>query len=532
MKSRFLESGFLISLNGVELFKKLELLDIKGNEVSDLKENLPSSLKILDFSWNKVFDWPQFLPEELQKINGSNNCFVDWLRVLGRKLESIFLENNHLISIPEELPRGLNKLALGNNQIASIPQSIFRLPSECTVYLENNPLSERVLRNAQQVAQAAGYRGPIIQFNMAYGIDTTPARPLKDALASWGVVDQIPAEVSASQAVPLDDATEAAVSQAAAGAASQGQQMPTAAAAEPLEHQGFSKFLDRLRHTVNYRNEATRPVFQEKVSEWLTHLLAHPDLLALSMAVAQGATASCEDRVTYTYRDLKNLRVSDDIEKNPNAYSVPELMSQARKFFRETQLDQIAREKVKALPMVDEMEVHLGYPVQLDQALDLQLDTREMAFFRCSGVTDRDLADATARVQKAETESFGSFLVQWGPWETWIKKRDPAGHKKVVDAAAALVETQFNGRLDARMAAEWEKILVEASAQASTSVPLSPPSDADRLAFMANPDWRRNCGIAVGNDIQAEAKLPLTQKWLALEGQSHLLQSPWVAAAA
>jgi hypothetical protein len=52
------------------------------------------------------------------------------------------------------------------------------------------------------------------------------------------------------------------------------------------------------------------------------------------------------------------------------------------------QLEQIAREKVKTLRFVDEIEVYLAYPVKLKERLDLQIDVKDMLYFGCSGVTE------------------------------------------------------------------------------------------------------------------------------------------------
>ena len=144
--------------------------------------------------------------------------------------------------------------------------------------------------------------------------------------------------------------------------------------------------------------------------------MAHPSLRAHLFAVAQGATASCQDRVMLTANDMAKARLLFQVERGDYDQRLPELVAIARGMFRLEKLEAIARKKAASLMFVDEVEVYLAYQVKLCASLCLPLVVDEMAYFKVSGVSDNDLLAAEATVKERENREFKDFLLTWAPW--------------------------------------------------------------------------------------------------------------------
>ncbi|MCX2960022.1 MAG: NEL-type E3 ubiquitin ligase domain-containing protein, partial [Serratia symbiotica] len=65
------------------------------------------------------------------------------------------------------------------------------------------------------------------------------------------------------------------------------------------------------------------------MSDWLTRLAETPTLRETTFAVAQGATTSCEDRVTLTWNDMQKVALVYDVENGAWDDRLPELMTVA-----------------------------------------------------------------------------------------------------------------------------------------------------------------------------------------------------------
>ena len=299
------------------------------------------------------------------------------------------------------------------------------LSSDCEVYLENNPLPERVRNHLHAITNVPDYQGPHFEFSMAGPSDTTPARPLANAVADWH--DEGREDVTAAWSAfgNEDGASE------------------------------FSRFLDRLRLTVNYAN----PQFRQGVVAWLSELAVHPELRKDSFDVSVGATASCEDRVSLTYNDMKKVRLVSDVENGRYDDRLGDLVQVARGMYRLDQLETIAREKVKSLHFVDEIEVYLAYQVKLREPLQLPVETPDMRFFGVSWVTDDDLSRAEAQVKANENAHFINYLsTDWKPWEVVAKRLDNTGFEETQGKVLEHIEESFDAQLQAGYAELDRKI--------------------------------------------------------------------------
>ncbi|EAA9528167.1 type III secretion system effector E3 ubiquitin transferase SspH2 [Salmonella enterica] len=353
---------------------------------------LPPGLQELSVSDNQLTSLPA-LPSELCKLWAYNNRLTS-LPALPSGLKELIVSGNRLTSLPA-LPSELEELMVSGNRLTRLPESITGLSSEATVNLEGNPLSERTLQALQNITSAPGYSGPRIRFDMAGASAPREVRALHLAVADWL------APAREGEPAPADRWHMF------------GQEDNAAA---------FSLFLDRLSETENFIKDAG---FKAQISSWLAHLAEDEELRANTFALATEATSSCEDRITFFLHQMKNVQLVHNAEKGEYDNNLAALVATGREMFRLGKLEQIAREKVRTLALVDELEVWLAYQNKLKKSLGLTSVTAEMRFFDVSGVTVTDLQAAELQVKAAEKSEFREWILQWGPLHSVLERKAP-----------------------------------------------------------------------------------------------------------
>ncbi|OHM99226.1 E3 ubiquitin--protein ligase [Salmonella enterica subsp. enterica serovar Bareilly] len=369
----------------------LQELSVSDNQLSSLP-TLPSELYKLWAYNNQLTSLPT-LPSGLKELIVSGNRLTS-LPVLPSELMALLVSGNRLTSLPM-LPSGLLSLSVYRNQLTRLPESLIHLSSETTVNLEGNPLSERTLQALREITSAPGYSGPIIRFDMAGASAPRETRALHLAAADWLVParEGEPAPADRWHMFGQEDNADA-----------------------------FSLFLDRLSETENFIKDAG---FKAQISSWLAQLAEDEALRANTFAMATEATSSCEDRVTFFLHQMKNVQLVHNAEKGQYDNDLAALVATGREMFRLGKLEQIAREKVRTLALVDEIEVWLAYQNKLKKSLGLTSVTSEMRFFDVSGVTVTDLQDAELQVKAAEKSEFREWILQWGPLHRVLERKAP-----------------------------------------------------------------------------------------------------------
>ncbi|EAQ4449767.1 SPI-2 type III secretion system effector E3 ubiquitin transferase SspH2 [Salmonella enterica] len=369
----------------------LQELSVSDNQLASLP-TLPSELYKLWAYNNRLTSLPA-LPSGLKELIVSGNRLTS-LPVLPSELKELMVSGNRLTSLPM-LPSGLLSLSVYRNQLTRLPESLIHLSSETTVNLEGNPLSERTLQALREITSAPGYSGPIIQFDMAGASAPRETRALHLAAADWLVParEGEPAPADRWHMFGQEDNADA-----------------------------FSLFLDRLSETENFIKDAG---FKAQISSWLAQLAEDEALRANTFAMATEATSSCEDRVTFFLHQMKNVQLVHNAEKGQYDNDLAALVATGREMFRLGKLEQIAREKVRTLALVDEIEVWLAYQNKLKKSLGLTSVTSEMRFFDVSGVTVTDLQDAELQVKAAEKSEFREWILQWGPVHRVLERKAP-----------------------------------------------------------------------------------------------------------
>ncbi|MBZ5046276.1 SPI-2 type III secretion system effector E3 ubiquitin transferase SspH2, partial [Salmonella enterica subsp. enterica serovar Typhimurium] len=369
----------------------LQELSVSDNQLASLP-TLPSELYKLWAYNNRLTSLPA-LPSGLKELIVSGNRLTS-LPVLPSELKELMVSGNRLTSLPM-LPSGLLSLSVYRNQLTRLPESLIHLSSETTVNLEGNPLSERTLQALREITSAPGYSGPIIRFDMAGASAPRETRALHLAAADWLVParEREPAPADRWHMFGQEDNADA-----------------------------FSLFLDRLSETENFIKDAG---FKAQISSWLAQLAEDEALRANTFAMATEATSSCEDRVTFFLHQMKNVQLVHNAEKGQYDNDLAALVATGREMFRLGKLEQIAREKVRTLALVDEIEVWLAYQNKLKKSLGLTSVTSEMRFFDVSGVTVTDLQDAELQVKAAEKSEFREWILQWGPLHRVLERKAP-----------------------------------------------------------------------------------------------------------
>ncbi|EBF0274678.1 type III secretion system effector E3 ubiquitin transferase SspH2 [Salmonella enterica] len=369
----------------------LQELSVSDNQLASLPA-LPSELCKLWAYNNRLTSLPA-LPSGLKELIVSGNRLTS-LPALPSELEELMVSGNRLTRLPV-LPSGLRSLSVFGNRLTRLPESITGLSSEATVNLEGNPLSERTLQALQNITNAPGYSGPSIRFDMAGASAPREVRALHLAVADW----LTPAREG--EPAPADRWHMF------------GQEDNAAA---------FSLFLDRLSETENFIKDAG---FKAQILSWLAHLAEDDALRAKTFAMATEATSSCEDRVTLALHQMQNVQLVHNAEKGKYDNNLAALVVTGREMFRLEKLEQIAREKVRTLALVDELEVWLAYQNKLKKPLGLTSVTAEMRFFDVSGVTVTDLQAAELQVKAAEKSEFREWILQWGPLHSVLERKAP-----------------------------------------------------------------------------------------------------------
>lgn len=371
----------------------LEVLTVEDNQLTSLPP-LPSELEVLSVSGNQLTSLP-LLPAGLELLTVERNLQLLRLPPLPEGLQTLSVDDNPQLTRLPALPSGLQLLFARNNQLTRLPESLIHLSSEATVNLEGNPLSERTLQALRDITSAPGYSGPRIRFDMAGASAPREARALHLAAADW----LVPAREG--EPAPADRWHMF------------GQEDNAAA---------FSLFLDRLSETENFIKDAG---FKAQISSWLVQLAEDEALRAKTFAMATEATASCQDRVTLALHQMKNVQLVHNAEKGQYDNNLAALVATGREMFRLGKLEQIAREKVRTLALVDEIEVWLAYQNKLRKPLGLTSVTAEMRFFGVSGVTVSDLQAAELQVKAAEKSEFREWILQWGPLHSVLERKAP-----------------------------------------------------------------------------------------------------------
>ncbi|MGY4473533.1 hypothetical protein ACVILL_000947 [Bradyrhizobium sp. USDA 3364] len=425
-----------------ELPSRLRSLMVDGNQLTDLPAlpatieefsasnnqltslpDLPARLRRLDVSENQLTSLPD-LPARLRYLDASDNQLTS-LPEIPARVGYLDVSENQLTNLPETLPVSLEMLGASNNQLTGLPATaLTQLSSVSSIDLRSNPIPPPVLADLASVTRGADYAGPQVLLSMPLQPVEHQPPLLREVVADW-LADE-PGAVDTWQGF-----------------------------AEEPGAQDFALFLERLAGTVNYGHQA----FRDQVAESLLQAAMRPQLRKQYFELANGATASCEDRITLTWNGMQTARLNADVKDGLYDNRLDQLLQHGRVMFRLEALDDIARKTVSSLRRadpeanIDEIEVYLAYQTQLRDRLELRHIAPDMRFLNLAEVTADDVARAETSVRQQEATGFADFLAtRWEPWDAAVRRIAPDNHAAARDRIADALEDEFPTRLNERLA--------------------------------------------------------------------------------
>ncbi|SFN77888.1 Leucine Rich Repeat [Bradyrhizobium sp. Rc3b] len=444
----------------------LQHLLISHNRLTSLPDDLPATLSELEVADNSLTSLPANLPAGLEILNANDNRLTSLPNGLPRRLTSLAVSGNQLTELPASFPSGLIELDVSSNQLTNVPES---LPS----WLQSLNLSGNRLTSLPEELLSRSFSYPHLE-NLEFGDNPFPdevrahlaaphleQRPLYDAAAHW-----------------LGDDPEALA-------------MWQHFADEPGA-QDYAQFLERLRGTVNYGNDA----FRQAVADDLRRAATNPTLREHFFTQASEANTSCEDRVTLHWNGMQTARVSAEVGDGVYDDRLGELIQRGRVAFRLEALDEIARERVNSLasdnPNLDDIEVYLAYQHRLREPLELTHVAPDMRFLAVSHVSEDDATEALELVRQREGRQFADYVAtRWQPWETVLRRIAPDEYEAMQDRLVEAMGEEFQTRLDQRMA---------------------------QHNLLGDSDAERVLGAQVRNEIAGEIKREVMHRVLAERG--------------
>lgn len=433
------------------------------NELTSLPDRLPAGLETLDVSYNELTIMPEILPDGLKRLDVAFNRLTHLPERLPAGLKKLNVSVNQLTTLPETLPSGLEVLNVEYNQLTTFPECIVS-ELHATIRADGNHLSERAIQRLQELMSADDYEGSRVMFSMGRPSTTRTIQPLHQAVRNW---------------LPLHEAEKWRAFETKTNA------------------EVFSAFLDYLLKTQNAKN----PDVMAEVSALLMRLGDDDALREKAFAITIEATEKCEDRVTYTYHNIQCALQVYDIEKGDFDSRLSELIPLGREVFRLQQIEQIAQEKVKRMHLVDPIEVFLEYQNYLRDVFELKTVIKEMRFFSVSGITRADLQQAEERIKKAESASFRQWFARWDPWHKVRERIVPEVWNDIKERRADILESdEYKQRLR-----EVVKSLKESGVQ----------------------DVELSAQMGVFEEMDNRLPKSVTEKVLAEKGLEQLLNTPW-----
>ena len=185
------------------------------------------------------------------------------------------------------------------------------------------------------------------------------------------------------------------------------------------------RYLGRLTSTADYENQATRPVLAQRVMA-ITALLTGSDRIRdEAMDHIHHALTSCDDRIILALDDLDTMQLLDSAERKAFAGNADELRELGLQMMRLDEVKRIARDHMKTLKWVDEIEVELAFQIGVRQQLALPGSTQHMIFRRCAKVSDQDIANAVNQVNThCSDDNLQAYLAQWDPWQKYLRRQE------------------------------------------------------------------------------------------------------------
>lgn len=133
----YLNDMDLEELPDLSRFKDIKLLNLVGNRLKKLPDNLPNSIETLLLSFNELSRLPDKLPNNLKVLQAAYNELKEIPKTLPNKLLELDVRENKISSLPD-LPNSLRILEVSNNLLIKLPD--LSNTSIIYIYADNNKI--------------------------------------------------------------------------------------------------------------------------------------------------------------------------------------------------------------------------------------------------------------------------------------------------------------------------------------------------------------------------------------------------------
>ena len=160
-----------------------------------------------------------------------------------------------------------------------------------------------------------------------------------------------------------------------------------------------------------------------------------------ALMLIHNAISTCDDRVIQALDDLETLQLLTSAETMAVSNSNPsELRALGLKMMRLDEVKRIARDHMKTLNWVDDIEVELAFQIGVRKHLDLPGSTQDMIFRHCAYVSEQDIAKAVEQVKKNCSEAhLNVYLDRWAPWQKYQRHQTMPTFDQLKSKKVALI---------------------------------------------------------------------------------------------
>ncbi|MBG6241556.1 MAG: hypothetical protein EKE20_06255 [Candidatus Symbiopectobacterium sp. Dall1.0] len=100
------------------------------------------------------------MPTSLVYLDLSGNALTGLSAPLPHAIKYISLNDNKIVKLPKKLPTSIQYINLKNNWLDSLPKSIFSMPKDTEIHLNQNPLSVKTILKLNKFVNKTNFIGP------------------------------------------------------------------------------------------------------------------------------------------------------------------------------------------------------------------------------------------------------------------------------------------------------------------------------------------------------------------------------------
>ncbi|MGR6653852.1 NEL-type E3 ubiquitin ligase domain-containing protein [Pseudomonas mosselii] len=401
-------------------FNQVRSLSLINNRLTHLPEGLShlTRLRSLNLMANRISMNPSNQNvlsglARVESLNLSHNPLrsIDLRFAQPSQLRELNLTYCSLVDMPSRLAQcqALEVVQLSSNLFSTIPEELMQLPWRFRARI--NLSNTRIPRGAVTAFHSAGQRATLVR--------EQPSSLLR--VESWllGEPNQV--------------------------------QEALAQRWSRVQSQDGSSGLFRLLQALTASNDFAQAGEYVRGQVWaLLEALDTDAALREQIFASAHETLGCVDSVAERFSRLQiEVLTYKARQRTGDSDAGPELLDLGRRLFRLEQLDRFAFAAVDrrraAGEAVDDLEVVLGYRVELADELGLPCQPRTIRFRTLAGITPACRAEALSAVLAAQTpEAVAQSVASQAFWTDFLRSQHPGPFSEVADTFAARGEALEN----------------------------------------------------------------------------------------